>query len=238
MPDARLLAAFPETTRFCRVYEQEIDAPDMDLLRSRVHTAAVRKDIVLRATKAGELKCAISFRIHLDRKGDLRQAAPDVPLTPKERTAYLANAKGMTANSTTAREMVNRLHDDHPGTQELVDRIFQECREWIEPVGDVGLDSGDEALVQRKGSQLGLARAFATLCRAAKVPARLVTGFEIKKADKTRGRSPFSRERGSKPMSPIRKSRPSDIGCRTIRRTAPCTSWTTTSSPCGATTST
>ena len=26
VPDARLLAAFPETTRFCRVLEQQIDA--------------------------------------------------------------------------------------------------------------------------------------------------------------------------------------------------------------------
>ena len=74
MPDARLLAAFPETTRFCRVLEQEIDAPEMELVRTRVHTAASRKDIVLRTTKAGQLKCTISFRIQLDRKGDWRQA--------------------------------------------------------------------------------------------------------------------------------------------------------------------
>ena len=107
-------------------------------------------------------------------------------LTPKERTAYLANAKGMTATSTTALEMVNRLRDNHPGPQELVDRIFQECIRNIEPAGEMGPDSGDEALLHQKGSPLGRARAFATLCRAAKVPARLVTGFEIKKETRAR----------------------------------------------------
>ncbi|MGO9108007.1 MAG: 7TM domain-containing protein [Thermoguttaceae bacterium] len=189
VPDARLLAAFPETTRNCRVLEQEIDAPEMELVRTRVHTAATRKDIVLRTTKAGQLTCTISFRIQLDRKGDWRQNTPEAPLTPKERTAYLSNAKGMTATSTTALEMVNRLRDNHPGTEELADRIFQECREWIEPAGELGLDSGDEALVQRKGSPLGRARAFATVCRAAKLPARLVTGFEIKKGSNVRPRT-------------------------------------------------
>jgi hypothetical protein len=125
----------------------------------------------------------ISFRLRLDRKGELRQASPELPLTPKERTAYLANAKGLTATSATAQEMVNRLRDNHPGPQELVDRIFQECIRSIEPAGDVGFENGDDALLHQKGSPLGRARAFATLCRAAKFPARLVTGFEIKKLD-------------------------------------------------------
>ena len=183
VPDARLMAAFPETTRFCRVLEQQIDAPEMELVRTRVHTAASRKDIVLRATKAGQLKCSIAFRIQLDRKGDWRQNTPPAPLTPKERTAYLANAKGMTASSATAQEMVNRLRDNHPGPQELVDRIFQTCITSIEPAGESRPDSGDETLLHQKGSPLGRAQAFATLCRAAKIPARLVTGFEIKKPD-------------------------------------------------------
>jgi transglutaminase-like putative cysteine protease len=181
MSDPRLMAAFPETTRYCRVLEPEIDAPDMELVRSRVRTAASRKDVVLRMPKSGELTCAISFRLQLDRQGDWRQSAANVALTPKERTAYLANAKGMTADSTTALEIVNRLRDDHPAPRELVDRIFESAR-TIDPVGDLGLDTGDEALLHWKGSPLGRARAFATLCRAAKIPARLVTGFEIKKS--------------------------------------------------------
>ena len=37
---ARLLAAFPERTRYCNVEEQKIVAPDMELVRSRIHSAA------------------------------------------------------------------------------------------------------------------------------------------------------------------------------------------------------
>ncbi|MGA2254615.1 MAG: 7TM domain-containing protein [Thermoguttaceae bacterium] len=191
MPDARLLAAFPETTRYCQVLEPKIEAPEMEQVRTRVHTAAARKDIVLRTTRAGQLECSISFRLQLDRKGDWWRNTPEATLTPKERTSYLANAKGMTATSTTAQEMVNRLRDNHPGTQELVDRIFQEVVRDIEPAGEMGLDRGDEVLLHQKGSPLGRAQAFATLCRAAKIPARLVTGFEIKTEEKSRKREPI-----------------------------------------------
>jgi hypothetical protein len=189
LPDARLFAAFPESTPSCRVLEPQIDAPEMELVRSRVHTAAERKDIVLRATKAGQLQCEVSFRIQLDRKVDRRLNPPAVTLNPKERTAYLANAKGMTATSTTAQEFVNRLRDNQPTPQELVERIFHECVRSIEPAGELGFDSGDEALLHQKGSPLGRARAFATLCRAAKLPARLVTGFEIKKGNNVQPRT-------------------------------------------------
>jgi transglutaminase-like putative cysteine protease len=183
LPNARLLAAYPETTRFCQVSEPQKDHPGMAEAPTRVHTATSRKDIVLHSTKAGELSCKLSFRIHLDRNGDWH-GPPELPLKPEERTAYLANAKGMTATSTTAREIVNRLRDDHPHPQELVDRIFQESIRTIEPSGDTLLqDTGDEALLHQRGSPLGRAMAFATLCRAAKFPARLVTGFEIKKPE-------------------------------------------------------
>ena len=72
-------------------------------------------------------------------------------------------------------------------------------------------DSGDEALLHQKGSALGRARAFATLCRAAKLPARLVTGFEIKKP-LAKWRAPFSRGRGSKSISPIPQTRRGALG--------------------------
>ncbi len=185
MPEARLMAAFPETTRYCRVLEQEIDAPEMDLVRTRVHTAAARKDIVLKARNPGQITCSISFRLQLDRKGE-GQNAPDAALTPRERATYTANAKGMTATSDTARQIVNRLLDSHPGPHDLVDRIFREVFHDIVPAGETGPATGDEALMHQAGSPLGRAQAFALLCRHAKIPARLVTGFEIKKGEDIR----------------------------------------------------
>jgi transglutaminase-like putative cysteine protease len=188
-PDIHLLAAFPETTRFCRVLEQDVAATGLEQVRTRVQTAERRKDLVLRATNTGQLTCSISFRLQLDRKGDWRQSTVEAPLDAHQRATYLGNSRFMTANSATAQEMVSRLRDNHPAPQELADRIFRYCIAKIEPVGELGSNSGDEVLLHQKGSPLGRARAFAALCRAAKIPARLVTGFEIKKGDNVQPRT-------------------------------------------------
>jgi transglutaminase-like putative cysteine protease len=187
--DARLFASIPETTRYCKVLRPQIEAPEMEPVHYRIHTADSRKNVVLRTSKTGPVSCTVAFRLHLDDNGDWRQTMTQPPLTANERAKYLANDKGMTATSSTALEMLNRLRDNRPGNQELVHRIFEACRKNIEPSGELGDDSGDNTLLHQKGSPLGQARAMVTLCRAAKIPARLATGFEIKKADDVQPRS-------------------------------------------------
>jgi hypothetical protein len=188
-PDCRLFASIPETTPYCKVVEQGFEAPDMDQLRSRVHNAENQKNMILRTGKAGAIDCRIFFRLHLDPGGDWRRSAGGPPLTANERSRYLANAKGMTATGTVAQETLNRLRDNNPKPQELVDRIFRECRTNIESTGAIGDESGDNTLMHQKGSPLGRASAMVTLCRAAKIPARLTTGFEIKKGQKVQPRT-------------------------------------------------
>jgi len=188
VPDARLFASIPETTPYCKVVEQAVDTPDMDLLRSRTHSAESRNNIILRTAKSGQIEGKIRFRLHLDTEGDWRRQAREPALSDNERSRYVINAKGMTANSDTARQIVNRLQDGHPRPAVLVDRIFQECRN-LESTGEFGDDSGDLTLMHQKGSPLGRARAMVTLCRAAKIPARLTTGFEIKKGENIQPRT-------------------------------------------------
>jgi transglutaminase-like putative cysteine protease len=188
-PDARLFASIPETTCYCKVLKHQIDAPEMEPVHYRLHTAESRKNVVLRTSKTGPVSCTVAFQLHLSDNSDWRQTMTQPPLTANERSKYLANAKGMTATSPTAQETLNRLRDNKPGNQELVHRIFAECRKNIESSGELGDDSGDNTLLHQKGSPLGQARAMVTLCRAAKIPARLVTGFEIKNGDNVQPRS-------------------------------------------------
>ncbi len=182
--DARLFAAIPEATRYCKVVKHEVNAPEMEPVRYRIHNAESRRNVVLRTDVTGELACEVSFRLHLDATGDWRQSAPQLPLTANDRSRYLANANGITANNNkTAEEMLNRLRDGHPAPQQLVERIFKECRTGIESTGPLGESSGDATLLHLKGSPVGRARAMVLLCRAAKIPARLATGFQIKKGE-------------------------------------------------------
>jgi transglutaminase-like putative cysteine protease len=186
-PDIRVLASIPVETRTCKIVRHDFDGADVEEVRYRIHTAESRKNFVLRALRTGPITCNVWFRLRLDPNGAWSVAQP--PLTPRDRSGYLSNAKGITVKSDAAMQVVNRLHDGKPSNQELVRRIFNDCRTNIESVGAVGDDSGDIALKQQKGSPSGRARAMILLCRSAGIPARLVVGFEIKKADRAQPRT-------------------------------------------------
>ena len=65
----------------------------------------------------------------------------------------------------------------------MLDRIFAHCVFDIEPGGENDPHTAAAALQKGVASPLGRGRAMTALCRAAKIPARLVTGFEIKRAN-------------------------------------------------------
>jgi hypothetical protein len=58
--------------------------------------------------------------------------------------------------------------------------LFEFCAFELEPGGDTAADDAAGALETGRASALGRVRAFVALCRASKMPARLVTGFEIR----------------------------------------------------------
>ncbi len=177
---AELQMAYPETTRHSTVLESPTTPPELDVVPYRPIRAASRKDLTLRTKKAGQVDCRVEFKLHLSRRADWRPDSVDKPLTARDQSKYLDKGRGIEVGHPSVAETVNRLRDGNPKPQELVERLFEHCLRSIIPGGDAASNDGTEALVRGTGSTLGRARAFTALCRACKVPARLVTGFEIK----------------------------------------------------------
>ena len=118
----------------------------------------------------------------LDPDSGWRRSAQWAEADCQRAARYLANAKGMTATGAAAQETLNRLRDNHPKPQELVDRIFHECRTNIESTGRrFGDESGDRTLMYQKGSPLGRARRLSHCAAPPKSRRGWTTGFEIKK---------------------------------------------------------
>src|SRR5690606_6351278 len=64
---------------------------------------------------------------------------------------------------------------------EYLQRFFDFCSEELDST--TAEEGGDEvalALATRRATPLGRARVLVTLCRAERIPARLVTGFELR----------------------------------------------------------
>jgi hypothetical protein len=82
------------------------------------------------------------------------------------------------------RAALDALPDDLVTDAELAQAIFEHCSN-IETPATGGLDTVDTALERMSASALGRARAMVAMCRATRrLPARLVTGFEIKQQAK------------------------------------------------------
>ena len=75
---------------------------------------------------------------------------------------------------------MNRLTSKKTTKGQLLDLIFDYCSENILRGGDNRPSDAAGALQRGVGTTLGQARAMVALCRAAKIPARLVMGFQLR----------------------------------------------------------
>jgi hypothetical protein len=101
-------------------------------------------------------------------------------LTAEARASYLRSEKLIPADSPTVTETLALLRTGVTSKAALVERLFEHCQTEISPGAKDAPHDAAGALERGVATPLGRARAMVALCRAAKIPARLVTGLEIK----------------------------------------------------------
>ena len=227
---AKLHAAYPSDTHYCRVFP-----PRLDLMQSAVEQTRPAKspsrEIGILAHRSGKFSLVAQFDLHLRPRGGWRTPA-EPALSAESRADYLRSGKGIEVEAPAVVEYLDRLRADPAGKSELVERIFDFCQTDIrsggkeapgdrsvakpapaekppttpttpasvekppttpathtsveKPLAKEAPSDAATALKQRWASPLGRARAMVALCRAAKIPARLVTGLEIRPSDDLR----------------------------------------------------
>ncbi len=124
--------------------------------------------------------------IRLSERPGWRKNLPEADLTTKERHDCLRDEKGIEVSDPTVQDVLRRLRGTQGSKKELVERIFLYCLREIRSGGASDPQGAAAVLAKGVASPLGRARTMVALCRAAKVPARLVTGFEIRKGSDVR----------------------------------------------------
>jgi transglutaminase-like putative cysteine protease len=177
--NAALHAAYPEDTRHSRVFgEPEIADTGLQKEPRRAANAVRSKDILLRAPKPGQYEFRVSFDIHLSRRG-WDKVPVELPLTVETRAKCLDDETGIKLKQPIISQTIERLRAGEPSQEDLVGQLFRYCVADI-MIGDPSApQDAAGALTKGTATPLGQARAFVALCRASKVPARLVTGFEM-----------------------------------------------------------
>ena len=176
--NAKLYAASPETTKNCRVFEHRIEESGLTLEARRPKHAA--GDIVLSAPKAGQFEVKLQFGLHVSDQGEWSPERRDGKMTAKDRERCLQVEKSVQVSDAAVTATLERLTEGLSSRDEILERLVEYCNSDIMPAREGAPRDAVGALEQGKASALGHARALVALCRAAKIPARLVTGFEIR----------------------------------------------------------
>ena len=177
---AKLHAAYPVDTEHGRVHGQHGGEAEASLERV-VLPKAERHEMIVEAKAAGAVHAVVQFEIHLSPRAVWPVSGAADHLTPQSRARYLRSEKGVQVEHRDVLEALHQLQQEPAGRAALVDGIFQYCRDNIDPAAPDAPSDAAGTLKQHSGSTLGRARAMVALCRAAKIPARLAVGFEIKR---------------------------------------------------------
>ena len=174
-----LHAAVPRDTVHCRVFRQELRYSGLNTDRLRP-TRYDTREFNVSTQRSGDFHLSARFDIHISPHTTFRMGKAGVELSAAERARYLRSTKSTQAESPVVLQTLERLQENLTNKDELLSRLYEFCRnELVSKPGEAS--DAARVLTQKSGSQVGRARALVALCRAAKMPARLVAGFEIRR---------------------------------------------------------
>jgi len=184
---AKVLVGVPADTRRARVYRQDLIYTGLDPVRSRPSRASNR-EVELVALRRGPYTLTARFDFHLSPRELSRSAEPSGQPSAEDRAAWLRGTKTIQVASPPVAEVLASLRREGARPADLVERLFEYCTSEIESGDNDAPQDAAGVLTAKRGTPLGRARALVALCRAGKVPARLVAGFEIQAGEEVRPR--------------------------------------------------
>jgi hypothetical protein len=136
------------------------------------------------AQPGGPFKINAEFELRLSPRSDVSRADAMEYLSPDARARYLRADldNSIPSDSDAVRAVAQNAQDAGETVAERVQWIFRTCSNI--PTGTTDDPSLILSQVDTNASALGRARTMVALSRAADIPARLVTGFEIKQTAK------------------------------------------------------
>ncbi|MBN2474571.1 MAG: hypothetical protein JXB62_08175 [Pirellulales bacterium] len=181
-PGAKLRVAIPSDTRYCRVFRQDFRHSNLSIKLAQEPLTETR-EIVGVAEAQGESAFVLWFDLRLSSQPGWMPDEQPVPLTTDTRRACLEGTSRIQVGGPSVVDTWRRLDDRQTSRAELAQRVFRHCRESLAAGGLDASSDAEGALCHGAATPLGRIRAMTAFCRAAGIPARLVTGFEFQQRD-------------------------------------------------------
>lgn len=176
---ARINIGLPDSTPQARIIRESFTHPGFatDIVRGRRTRGREATAVALR--RGTYLRFSAEFDV-LVNTADLATGKPPVETLPAESRAYwLRSERDIQVTNRAVIKALEGLSQASSTKGQTLERIFQYCSESI--TASEGSKNSDAAgaLADKVANPLGLARAMVALCRVARMPARLVVGFDL-----------------------------------------------------------
>ncbi|MGL4512760.1 MAG: 7TM domain-containing protein [Lacipirellulaceae bacterium] len=174
--DSEVRIAFPTEGRNIRVLKEELSAPNLRPDVVKLGPSGTREMVVF-TTQQGVYSVTAEFELRL--QPARAQAAEEyVNLGPETRARYTRAEPELPTGLVKVQQALQRA--EWTREEELVQWIFDYCSDLKREEAAGASHSVLGALENQAATPLSRARTMVTLCRASDVPARMVTGFEIR----------------------------------------------------------
>jgi len=177
MKGDKIQIAIPDSTPNSQLWRETFSHEGIlvDLLRNKRTRDRGASVVSIPSHGQGRFFAQFDIRIRPDQKSKLPAVADKMPTN--DRAYYLRNEKEIQIESLEISNILKQLSSQKITKTELLKRIFDYCAENITKGQKDTFSDAAKTLEHNFGSTLGRARAMIALCRASKIPARLVTGF-------------------------------------------------------------
>jgi len=181
---ARVSIFVPGNTSHSRVFRQRLSHPGMRMEVSRPAASAINS-LVATAPQPGSYRFVIDQDIHFASTGMAGSPKPGKAITTKQKEYYLRDEPRVQASNLVVRKQLAELIAARLPKARTVERIYTHCIDSI-AMDAAGPNDALGTIQEGAGTTVGRARAMVALCRAAKIPARLVCGFELRQGEVNR----------------------------------------------------
>lgn len=184
--DAIVRIAIPSPTRHASIIDSEMTYPDLDAEVVSMESGNYRF-IEARAGQAGRFRVTAGFLIELDPTRSSWGLGRLTELSADARTRYLREEETLPVRSANLQRILQQSVGQWETEEQRLQWIYNYCTHKVKRASGQSATNEVSNIIDptdpSAAAPLGRARLMVALCRAARMPARLVTGFELRQQE-------------------------------------------------------
>ncbi len=183
-PKAEVRIGLPAVNSSAAIVEVEEKTHSNLNAEERTSPLNNNRELVLTTQLTGKYQVGAEFEVRLKPRNAWDEQNQVAGLSSAARSRFLRSDSIIDTTGSGVREVMQQIPRGEMTDSELIQKLFDFCSRSFKPGSSAdGFDDVAYALANHQATPLGRARVLATLCRAYRLPARLVSGFELRQSE-------------------------------------------------------